>query len=368
MSKSKTVNNISEKFARYKVPIILLLSIFVIFVILVAYSRNNKPPHLFSSSSLIAATTTATTSIDDEAVVTIVSQDLKATQQDTILLIKSLLIHTSIPLQLNIICDRDSKDYLVKNVIMNMHTLNHKVQFNLLIYDPSWVGNMLTRMKIKTKSGFDPKIKLLLPRLLPYTRRSIVLDSSTLVTVDIRMLWEQFDKLTSDGMIAWYAPDPSNPHSVSMSVMLWNFEQSRTLFWEREMTPHAYEKYLGKLPDGYYSSKYPNIPQAYLWAVYKVYPSLFKNLELSFHLSNCENYHSIQGMSMEKDRFTTFPGIIVFDCMHTKYERAKQWQWAKDYYKWYRFDWLSRAYAQKSTITNVNFDILDMPTSLAPFA
>lgn len=81
--------------------------------------------------------------------------------------------------------------------------------------------------------------------------------------------------------------------------------------------------------------------QGIFYATNKIFPFFFLEMDDSWNLSYCFRFLNVSSKSLTKDSTDKFLGAVHFNCLKNKYEDFKGWEWLVDYYKWYRWDWIS---------------------------
>jgi hypothetical protein len=297
---------------------------------------------------------------------TIVSGGLKYTQSETIILIKSILLHCSTPVELNIVTEDESKQYLIEKVLSELKVLKKSLTVNFVILNLEWVKELArrTQIKIRHHSGEWGIAKLYLPHVLPSVRRTIFIDTDMIFLTDPILLWNQFRTFSSNTILMWHKPSGPTTNHICSCIMLWDFEKSRQSKWESEIAPAAFKNFLKPFPDGTYNSQLGGGDQDFLWALDRFRPDMFGYFGLEWNIQNCRNFFGVNPKSLQRDNSNLFPGAIHFNCMKNSYSDFKGWEWVVDYMTWYRWDWLSTPYERYNSeqTTNVEHKTLPTPT------
>jgi hypothetical protein len=237
------------------------------------------------------------------------------------------LLHQSTDLEFNVLCDEESKNYLIKTVLSQLKSLKKKVKFNFGVPNLEWVKEMAkkTGIKMRHHSGVWGISKLFLPHLFPETKRSIFIDTDMILFTDIKLAWNEFQKFTPETMIAWSVDTYNDPNNVCSCIVLWDFERSRELKWEKEIAPVAFRHYLGMFNDGTYSNKWGGGDQDFLWTIARYRPELFRVLPRTWNLTHCQKYY---GVSAETPHSDLFPSVVHFNCMGNQLDPNDRWSWA----------------------------------------
>jgi hypothetical protein len=331
---------------------------FLIVIIVVSFMVGFLFKPNSTSKSVPMVVTHTENSGSEPVIITIVSGGIKYTQTETSLLLKSILLHQSTDLEFNFLCDEESKNYLIKTVLSQLKSLKKKVKFNFVVPNLEWIKEMAkkTGIKIRHHSGVWGISKLFLPHLFPETKRSIFIDTDMILFTDIKLAWNEFQKFTPETMIAWPVDTYSDPNNVCSCIMLWDFERSRELKWEKELAPAAFRHYLGMFNDGTYSNKWGGGDQDFLWAIARYRPELFRVLPRTWNLAHCQKYY---GVSAERSNSNLFPSVVHFNCMSDQLHPNDRWSWAVEYLRKLQWAWFSRPYEDISG-KNVEYRVLPM--------
>jgi len=222
-------------------------------------------------------------------------------------LIKSILMYTSVPIEFHIICDEAARKYLEKR----LHLVEHPVHDILVRFYPIPFLDMQERIRreggITTdhSAGVPGLMKLFIHEILPDTvKRSIFVDTDAFFITDPLLLWKQFDLHKEETAIAMpthpeqSAPEWHNASKICSCVILLNLDRLRNLrlmdsSTYREdsslpaLSPPAFREMFGPPgDDGHYQGVKLG-DQGYWWAIVSFRPDIFEHLSFDWEVSSC---------------------------------------------------------------------------------
>jgi hypothetical protein len=333
-------------------------------LILDSKEKNTTVPRESTVIQQLTATDNQIIQSEETISFTIVSGGLEYTTNETVILIKSILIQCSAPVELNIVTEVDSKHFLINNVLRELKLLKKSLTVNFVILDLMWVKELARKnnIKIRHHSGEWGIAKIYLPHILPSVGRTIFVDTDMIFLTDPLLLWKKFSSFDSNTIIMWHKPSGDTTNHICSCIMLWDFERSRQSMWEIEIAPTAFKKYLKPFPDGTYNAGGGGGDQDFIWAIAKLRPDMFQYFGLDWNIQNCYEFFGVHPTSLQRDNSKLFPGAIHFNCMSNAYNNFAGWEWVVNYMIWYRWDWLSTPYEMDNQeATNVEQKTLDTP-------
>ncbi|PPQ83828.1 hypothetical protein CVT24_012193, partial [Panaeolus cyanescens] len=271
------------------------------------------------------------------------------------LLIKSIIMYASQPLDIHIICDDDAENVLRTRLSLVTHP-RHRIR--VTYYKPSW-QSMLERVEregsIQTdhSAGLPGLMKLFIHEILPPSvTKAIFVDTDAIFITDPALLWQTFDSLRQETIIVMAShPDQDSPewHNASRicsCVMLLDLEKLRKL----RLMDSTYYRKTGENPsigtEAFWAlygepagpnGRYDNVrlgDQGYWWAIVDYRPDLFEPLSFDFEVTSCllDTYLVGLGddlMTMEKELDfqihvkdtpqegkVVLPKLLHFNCLH----------------------------------------------------
>ncbi|KAI0956935.1 hypothetical protein AcW1_005492 [Taiwanofungus camphoratus] len=225
-------------------------------------------------------------------------------------LMKSILMYTSSPIEFHIICDKAAQDYLEKRLrLISRPSHNIFVRFYLL----SW-SNMLGRLEregaIVTdhSAGVPGLMKLFIHEILPDSvPRAIFIDTDAFFITDPTLLWDHFSRLRPTTAIAMPThPEQSeaewhHANRICSCIMLLDLARLRALRlmdsaayrsdasgrFPPALAPPAFAAMFGAPgPGGHYEGVKLG-DQGYWWAIVSHRPDIFEHLSYSWEVSSC---------------------------------------------------------------------------------
>ncbi|KZT03448.1 glycosyltransferase family 8 protein [Laetiporus sulphureus 93-53] len=222
------------------------------------------------------------------------------------ILIKSILMYTSKPVEFHIICDEPAKAYLEGRLrLVKQPTHDITVRFYLL----SWSA-MLARIEREGtitsdhSAGTPGLMKLFIHEILPASvPRVIYIDTDALFISDPALLWDVFSHLKPRTALAipthpdQHAPQWNHANRICSCIMLLDLARLRALRLMRSsadpdpappaLGPQAFEAmYGGPGEDGHFRDVKLG-DQGYWWAIVSHRPDVVEHLPLAWEVSSC---------------------------------------------------------------------------------
>ncbi|KAF8876039.1 hypothetical protein CPB84DRAFT_1796191 [Gymnopilus junonius] len=315
------------------------------------------------------------------------------------LLLKTILLYSSRPSDIHIICDSDAENILRHRFSLVQHPL-HRVR--VWFYKPSWQA-MLDRIEregsIQTdhSAGLPGLMKLFIHEIVPPTvKKSIYIDTDALFVSDPALLWDVFNSLhSSTAIVMGSHPDQEAPEwhhasKICSCVMLLDLEKLRSLRLMdssiyrdlggiQALSPPAFRAKYG-LPGGDVTGRYNNVrlgDQGYWWAIVDYYPNIFEPLSYDFEVTSClldtyltglgnelvpmeqELSYQIHVQGTPQEGKVVLPKLLHFNCLHGTdvYMEWSGWsdptngltiRWgaALAYHKGFKWIWLNQGKAE----------------------
>ncbi|KAH8833497.1 hypothetical protein DL96DRAFT_1457234, partial [Flagelloscypha sp. PMI_526] len=386
------------------------------------------PPHLSPelTTTLHAPTTTETTTVYKDAPSTPKYEQLepvvfslvawsKSSGAELSLLIKSILMYITGPVELHILCDEEAKKAIEPGLSL-VHSPTYEVKVRY--YMPTWdeiVSRIEREGSLFTEhlAGAPGLMKLFLHEIMP-VKKAIFVDTDALFISDPRHLWGEFKSFKSTagisltshsdfGTAEWY-----NADRICSCVMLLDFEKLReirlmdsSLYRQdssglKAASPPAFKAKFGA-PDPS-DGKYHNVrlgDQGYWWAIVDYFRDLWEPLSFDYEVSSClmEMYETRlgEGMSFHTPQFVSLlalqfdaknslimkqgkvirPKLLHFNCLHgadlwwewigwsdPENKLSRRWGAAVQYHVGFKWIWLNR-FSFDSSIPKIDIQIVD---------
>ncbi|KAI9056644.1 glycosyltransferase family 8 protein [Trametes sanguinea] len=221
------------------------------------------------------------------------------------ILIKSLILYSSHPLEFHIICDQAAQEYLEKRIALIKHPQHDVlVRFYRIPFD-----RMEARIEregaISTdhSAGVPGLMKLFIHEILPPSvKRAVFVDTDAFFISDPAQLWARFRALQPGTAISMpHHPEQSAPqwhdaNKICSCIMLLDLQRLRDLrlmdssHYRADpeaarvppLGPSAFEAMFGQPYDGVKLGD-----QGYWWAIVKHRPDLFEHLSFDWEVSSC---------------------------------------------------------------------------------
>ncbi|KAI8998939.1 hypothetical protein BD414DRAFT_476483 [Trametes punicea] len=329
------------------------------------------------------------------------------------ILIKSIILYSSSPLEFHIICDESAQQYLEKRLALLKHPQHDiLVRFYRLSFD-SMLARIQREGAINTdhSAGIPGLMKLFIHEILPPTvKRSIFVDTDAFFISDPAQLWARFNAIQPGTAIVMpFHPDQSEPewhnaNRICSCIMLLDLERLRDLrlmdssFYRADpaaarvpaLGPAAFEAMFGKPVDaGEGRMKYDGVrlgDQGYWWAIVSHRPDIFEYLSYDWEVSSClmdmylkglgdddadedhERFVQVHTWNTPEQERAILPKMLHFNCLDgvDRYYDwpgwsdpedglAQRWLPAVRYHVGYKWLWLNQP-ASNATLTTVTVD------------
>ncbi|KAF9057686.1 hypothetical protein BJ165DRAFT_1422470 [Panaeolus papilionaceus] len=298
--------------------------------------------------------------------------------QEGLVAIKSALIHSSRPLELHFICSEDvvemieSKIQLIKRPYYSLNVTFHVVPVDR-------VRERLERADIGTaRWNWWLLTKLLMHEILFDVEKTIFVDTDMIFVVDPVQLWDGFDTLEDNALLALPTLGPkSHAGEICTCVMLLHLERMRTpepnsLLIPSSLVPghkdiftdaflaaerEGIANHLGGTDNVPFSRKDPPYgDQGIFYALWHYRRNLFTHLSLRWDITQCRSSYGLQLWGfLDKDGNPTHddtsiaeeehtqkqgytdrvgtdlvvPGILHFNCLQDA--GSNVWQWPENH-------------------------------------
>ncbi|THU99353.1 hypothetical protein K435DRAFT_719791 [Dendrothele bispora CBS 962.96] len=315
------------------------------------------------------------------------------------LLMKSILMYTSSPIDFHIICDSDARLHVESRLSL---VTNPRYQVTVKFYEPSYqaMQDRIDRegtIKSDHASGLPGLMKLLIHEILPPTvKKGIYVDTDAFFVSDPTLLWNTFAHVKdSTAVVIPSHPDQeaeiwNQASRICSCVMLLDLEKLRELrlidstIYRKDPDPShppalslpAFKAMYG-VPE---SGKYNNVrlgDQGYWWAITSYKKDIWEPLSFDFEVTSCimmmyntglgeddtdlqEEYTKhIYVPNTPQDGHTVLPKLLHFNCLHgtdiymewagwsdpnDKLNQA--WGSAVHYHNGYKWIWLNQGTKQ----------------------
>ncbi|KZT66871.1 glycosyltransferase family 8 protein [Daedalea quercina L-15889] len=223
------------------------------------------------------------------------------------ILMKSILMYSSKPVEFHIICDEVAETYLGKRIrLVERPAHNILVRFYRLSLDDMRAriereGGIMTDHSAGTRAGL---MKLFIHEILPESvSRAIFVDTDAFFISDPALLWDRFDGFKPATAVAMPShPDQSseewhNANRICSCIMLLDLARLRALrlmdssayraAGAPALAPARFEAMFGAPGDG---GKYQGVKlgdQGYWWAIVSQTPDIFEHLSYDWEMSSC---------------------------------------------------------------------------------
>ncbi|KAI0822673.1 hypothetical protein BC628DRAFT_1326697 [Trametes gibbosa] len=226
-------------------------------------------------------------------------------------LIKSIILYSSSPLEFHIICDQSAQEYLEKRISLLTHPQHHILVRFYRIPHQNMVARIDREGAINTDhaAGVPGLMKLFIHEILPTTvRRAIFVDTDAFFISDPTQLWAHFHALRPETAISMPShPDQSEPqwhnaNRICSCIMLLDLDRLRALRLMDSshyhlpgevpaLAPSAFTAMFGppiEAGDGH--MRYDGVKlgdQGYWWAIVSHRPDIFQHLSYDWEISSC---------------------------------------------------------------------------------
>lgn len=223
-------------------------------------------------------------------------------------LIKSILMYSSVPLEFHVICDEAARSYLEKRLnlvhqpLHNVHIRFYQIPFHDMQARIHREGGIAT----DHSAGVPGLMKLFIHEILPDTvKRAIFVDTDAFFISDPLLLWQQFDSHKEATAVSMpthpeqSAPEWHDASKICSCVILLNLERLRNV---RLMDSSVYREDSAGVPalsppafrdmfgppgeDGHYQGVKLG-DQGYWWAIVSHRPDIFEHLSFDWEVSSC---------------------------------------------------------------------------------
>ncbi|KAJ2931398.1 hypothetical protein H1R20_g5686, partial [Candolleomyces eurysporus] len=283
----------------------------------------------------------------------------KSSATEGSLLIKSIVMYSSRPTDIHIICD-DAAERVVRSRLSLLERPLHQVR--VWFHKPTWQG-MLDRVEregsIQTdhSAGLPGLMKLFIHEILPSNvTKSIFVDTDAFFISDPALLWNIFDTLRPQTSLVMAShpdqdsPEWNNASRICSCVMLLDLAKLRK---DRLMHSSVYAKIkpdnpgqalstpafraMYGLPGGDGKGRYTNVrlgDQGYWWAIVDYHKNIFEPLSFDFEVTSClmdtyltglgadtitekeELKHQIHLDHTPQEGKAVLPKLLHFNCLH----------------------------------------------------
>ncbi|KAH9951437.1 hypothetical protein B0H21DRAFT_283342 [Amylocystis lapponica] len=226
-------------------------------------------------------------------------------------LMKSIIMYSSLPLEFHIICDKDAQDYLETRLRLVDHPSHDILVRFYRLSHADMVARIEREGAITTdhSAGVPGLMKLFIHEILPDSvKRAIFIDTDAFFITDPALLWDYFERLKPSTAIAMPThPDQSaeewhNANRICSCIMLLDLARLRAL---RLMDSSAYRADTsGRFPPplappafaamfgaparatGHYAGVKLG-DQGYWWAIVSHRADVFEHLSFEWEISSC---------------------------------------------------------------------------------
>ncbi|KAH9830981.1 uncharacterized protein C8Q71DRAFT_316624 [Rhodofomes roseus] len=316
------------------------------------------------------------------------------------ILMKSILMYTSKPVEFHVICDEGAQAYLEKRIrLITRPTRNILVRFYRLTFD-----DMKRRIEregaiVSDHSAGTPGLmKLFIHEILPESvSRAVFIDTDAFFITDPALLWDRFSSFKPDTAVSMpYHPDQSNEgwhhaNRICSCIMLLDLARLRKFrlmdssayraAGAPALAPAAFEAMFGAPGD---DGKYEGVKlgdQGYWWAITSQMPKVFEHLSYDWEMSSClmdmygtglgddargleeEGRRQVHTLDTPQEGETVLPKMLHFNCLDgapNYYEwdgwsdpqnsLGQRWQHAVKYHAGFKWLWLN-AHKPMGTLT-----------------
>ncbi|KAF5365747.1 hypothetical protein D9758_003138 [Tetrapyrgos nigripes] len=319
------------------------------------------------------------------------------------LLMKSVLMYTSSPVEFHIICDPTARVHIEGRLAL---LTNPRHQVNVFFYEPTYEamqGRIEREGSIKTDhdSGLPGLMKLLIHEILPPTvKKGIYVDTDAFFISDPTLLWNTFSITKPETAVVL----PSHPDQeaevwnqasrICSCVMLLNLEKLRELraidssIYRKDidpshppsLSPAAFKAMYGVPASG----KYDNVKlgdQGYWWAIVQYRKDIWEPLNFDFEVTSCIMNMYNTGLGQDdatleeeyakhvyvpntpQEGHAVLPKLLHFNCLHKtpiymewsgwsdpENRLNQDWGAAVRYHDGYKWIWLNQGPKQGSGI------------------
>ncbi|KAF8919468.1 hypothetical protein CPB85DRAFT_1212643 [Mucidula mucida] len=318
------------------------------------------------------------------------------------LLMKTILMYTSVPIEFHIICDSEAQVFVEQRLSLVTHPA---YDVRVFFYLPSW-QSMLDRVEregsIHTdhSAGLPGLMKLFIHEIVPpHVKKGIYIDTDALFISDPALLWDVFSRLKpTTSIVMGSHPDQDSPEwshasRICSCVMLLDLDKLRkgrlmdSSIWKgtqpEALSPPTFRKMYGD-PRLSGTGKYANVrlgDQGYWWAIVDGRPDIFEPLSFDFEITSClmdtymiglghetvteeeEMSRQIHVKDTPQEGQVILPKLLHFNCLHgtpiyIEWEGwsdpndflNERWGAAVRYHQGYKWIWLNKGKTLKTTL------------------
>ncbi|OSD02741.1 glycosyltransferase family 8 protein [Trametes coccinea BRFM310] len=333
------------------------------------------------------------------------------------ILIKSLILYSSHPLEFHIICDQSAQEYLERRIALIKHPQHDVlIRFYRIPFD-RMEARIQREGAISTdhSAGVPGLMKLFIHEILPPSvKRAIFVDTDAFFISDPAQLWARFAALQPGTAISMpYHPDQSEPewhdaNKICSCIMLLDLQHLRDLrlmdssYYRADpeaarvppLGPSAFEAMFGKpIPADAEAGtvKYDGVKlgdQGYWWAIVKHRPDLFEHLSFDWEVSSClmdmylkglgeddadeahEAWDQVHTHATPEQGRAVLPKMVHFNCLDgvdryydwsgwsdPENGLAQRWLPAVRYHVGYKWLWLNTPASNASLTMETLFDV-----------
>ncbi|KAI0798132.1 hypothetical protein C8Q75DRAFT_36139 [Abortiporus biennis] len=319
------------------------------------------------------------------------------------ILVKSILMYTSVPVEVHIICDDSARTYLERRISLVKHPRNnvlirfYNLQFHQMLARIEREGAITT----DHSAGIPGLMKLFIHEILPTSvKKSIFIDTDAFFISDPSLLWNHFNSLDPNIAISMpthmeqSAPEWHNANRICSCIMLLDLDKLRKLRLmdsinyrnhpggTEALSPPAFRDMFGPPgPTGHYEDVKLG-DQGYWWAIVSFRKEIFEHLSFDWEVSSCLMDMYMTGLgnddATEQDEIAVqlhtwetvhqgqaiLPKLVHFNCLDgvdRYYEwsgwsdpsnsLAKRWSATLNYHVGYKWLWLNQASTNDTILT-----------------
>ncbi|KAI0362796.1 hypothetical protein OH77DRAFT_1389705 [Trametes cingulata] len=334
------------------------------------------------------------------------------------ILIKSIILYSSSPVEFHIICDQSAQEYLEKRLNLLKHPQHDVlVRFYRLPFE-AMRARIDREGAISTdhSAGVPGLMKLFIHEILPDSvQRAIFVDTDAFFISDPAQLWAHFRALQPGTAISMpFHPDQSAPewhdaNRICSCIMLLDLARLRALrlmdssFYRGDphaarvpaLAPPAFEAMFGKpVPvdgDPHGRVRYDGVKlgdQGYWWAIVSHRPEIYEHLSYDWEVSSClmdmylkglgeddadeahETYVQVHTHNTPEQGRAVLPKMLHFNCLDgvDRYYDwpgwsdpnsglAQRWLPAVRYHVGYKWLWLNQPESNATLTMQTLYDV-----------
>ncbi|RNA21538.1 glycosyltransferase family 8 [Brachionus plicatilis] len=228
---------------------------------------------------------------------------MRTTSEETVLLIKSILLKRTSNIVLNIATDEESKIFL-KRIFEN----------EMVVAYPRLTERCDNlKIPIVHHPGLWGMSKLFLDEIFPATKKTIYIDTDMILGSDPILLYNDFKNFDDETIFSLTRETnwKKGPTHICSCIFLWDMEKSRNTHLLKKKgliaakTVYGYEK----------NNKYFTVKNRH------------GELNSSWNLSNCRKFFGVKPRNKHNDRSGLFFGAIHFNCLGNNFTQFSGWEW-----------------------------------------